>query len=111
MREYLSSLRVGCVEAYAGIVQGMKGENNNIAGDGNPLIPLAGTILSPLAPFLALIASDHNSSDECVSHALGLVGFVPFFIHSLKRSAAGKKNNEVCCSSHHSQQSLQILSL
>jgi importin subunit beta-1 len=76
MREYLSSLRVGCVEAYAGIVQGMKGENNNVAGEGNPLLLLASTILNPLQPFLSLIASDPSSSDECITNALGLVGFV-----------------------------------
>ncbi|CAG0913133.1 unnamed protein product [Notodromas monacha] len=77
MREYLNALRIGCLETYSGLVQGMKGENNNVgvhSGEGNPLMELGNTILPPLSEFLKIIALDLGVSDECVCTALGLMG-------------------------------------
>lgn len=70
MIDYLNELRGGCLEAYTGIVQGLKGEGDAPNGDINLIQPQVGHIMS----FIEHIALDEDHSDENVAAACGLIG-------------------------------------
>mmetsp|Transcript_1337 Transcript_1337/g.1780 ORF Transcript_1337/g.1780 Transcript_1337/m.1780 type:complete len:860 (+) Transcript_1337:100-2679(+) len=63
--DYLNLLREGVLEAYTGIVQGLKTENKQ-----EHLIGY----LDGIAAFLQLIASDENRDESVVQHAVGVIG-------------------------------------
>ncbi|VDI39446.1 importin subunit beta-1-like isoform X1 [Mytilus edulis] len=70
MIDYLNELRGGCLEAYTGIVQGLKGEGDQPNADVNLIQPHVGHIMS----FMEHIALDEDHSDENVAAACGLIG-------------------------------------
>ncbi len=95
MVDYLNELREGCLEAYTGIIQGLKGDQENVhrkfirtsscrpafsvfmlnrvfppAADVMLIQPRVEFILS----FIHHIAEDEDRSDGVVANAVGLIG-------------------------------------
>lgn len=74
MVDWLNELREGIVEAYSGIIQGLKGE------DAGPAAVASLAILEHhvpvMAQFLTVVARDTNKHDKVLSGACGLVGLV-----------------------------------
>lgn len=71
MVDYLNELREGCLEAYTGIIQGLKGDQeNNVHPDVMLMQPRVAFILS----FIDHIAMDEDHSDAVVANAAGLIG-------------------------------------
>ena len=70
--DYLNELRECCLEAYTGIVQGLKGEDKEAVGnDVQLLLPHVPHILT----FVTMIARDREKSDGTISAAAGLIGY------------------------------------
>jgi importin subunit beta-1 len=67
--DYFNELREGCLDAYTGILQGIKG-NNNTTVDLSIITPHLNNILA----FLDLLSKDVNISDSVLSASCGLVG-------------------------------------
>jgi len=69
--DYFNELREGCLDAYTGILQGIKG-NNNTTGivDLSIITPHLNNILA----FLDLLSKDSNISDAVLSASCGLIG-------------------------------------
>uniref|UniRef100_A0A8C1KJX5 Karyopherin (importin) beta 1 n=1 Tax=Cyprinus carpio TaxID=7962 RepID=A0A8C1KJX5_CYPCA len=70
MVDYLNELREGCLEAYTGIIQGLKGDQENVHPDVMLVQPRVEFILS----FIHHIAEDEDRSDGVVANAVGLIG-------------------------------------
>ncbi|KAI4889712.1 hypothetical protein NFI96_019415 [Prochilodus magdalenae] len=70
MVDYLNELREGCLEAYTGIIQGLKGDQENVHPDVMLVQPRVEFILS----FINHIAEDEDHSDGVVANAVGLIG-------------------------------------
>jgi len=72
MIDYLNELREGCLEAYAGIIQGLKGESNapNLA----PELQLVQPSVVYIVQFITVVAQDSEHSDGTVAACAGLVG-------------------------------------
>ncbi|KAA0710753.1 Importin subunit beta-1 [Triplophysa tibetana] len=70
MVDYLNELREGCLEAYTGIIQGLKGDQENVHPDVMLVQPRVEFILS----FIHHIAEDDDHSDGVVANAVGLIG-------------------------------------
>nr|XP_061805629.1 importin subunit beta-1-like [Nerophis lumbriciformis] len=70
MVDYLNGLRSGCLEAYTGIIQGLKGDQENVHPDVLLVQPQVEFILS----FIHHIAQDDEHSDVVVGNAAGLIG-------------------------------------
>ncbi|KAH3770842.1 importin subunit beta-1-like isoform X1 [Dreissena polymorpha] len=70
MIDYLNELREGCLEAYTGIVQGLKGDNDHPNQDLALLQPHVGHMIS----FIEHIAVDEDHSDSNISACCGLIG-------------------------------------
>nr|XP_023409161.1 importin subunit beta-1 [Loxodonta africana] len=70
MVDYLNELREGCLEAYTGIVQGLKGDQENVHPDVMLVQPRVEFILS----FIDHIAGDEDHTDGVVACAAGLIG-------------------------------------
>uniref|UniRef100_A0A3Q2XA99 Karyopherin (importin) beta 1 n=1 Tax=Hippocampus comes TaxID=109280 RepID=A0A3Q2XA99_HIPCM len=70
MVDYLNGLREGCLEAYTGIIQGLKGDQENVHPDVMLVQPRVEFILS----FIHHIAEDDDHSDVVVANAAGLIG-------------------------------------
>ena len=69
--EYLNELRECCLEAYTGIVQGLKGEDKETIGqDVQLLMPHVPQMIT----FVTVIARDREKSDGTISAAAGLIG-------------------------------------
>ncbi|XP_076241578.1 importin subunit beta Fs(2)Ket isoform X3 [Calliopsis andreniformis] len=72
MIDYLNELREGVLEAYTGIVQGLRGDNSN------PCPDAAVSLVEPHVPFIiqfiTTIAQDPEHSDGNVSASVGLLG-------------------------------------
>ena len=64
--EYLQSLREGILEAYTGIIQGLK--------DGGRIQLIQGTDVENMIGLLEKIASDSYKEDEVLNKAVGLLG-------------------------------------
>ncbi|CAF0944344.1 unnamed protein product [Brachionus calyciflorus] len=99
--DYFNELREGCLDAYTGILQGLKG-NNNTPIDLEIVIPHMNNILE----FLAILSKDPNISESVISATCGLIGdlvscFGPQLlayveneaIHSLLNRGKKSKNN------------------
>lgn len=69
--DYINELREGCLEAYTGIVQGLKGDKAP-SSDVNLLVPYVAHIIQ----FIEAVAVDAHKSDGVVSAACGLIGDV-----------------------------------
>ncbi|XP_044020400.1 importin subunit beta-1 isoform X3 [Aphidius gifuensis] len=72
MIEYLNDLRVGVLEAYTGIIQGLKGDST--PGIPNNDISLVEIHVPFIIQFITSIAQDRKHSDESMSAAIGLLG-------------------------------------
>uniref|UniRef100_A0A2K5R4I7 Importin N-terminal domain-containing protein n=1 Tax=Cebus imitator TaxID=2715852 RepID=A0A2K5R4I7_CEBIM len=70
MVDYLNELRESCLEAYTGIVQGLKGDQENVHPDVMLVQPRVEFILS----FIDHIAGDEDHTDGVVACAAGLIG-------------------------------------
>lgn len=70
MIDYLNELREGCLEAYTGIVQGLKGDAEQINPDVNLLQPHVAHMIS----FIEHIAQDEDHSDSNIAACCGLIG-------------------------------------
>uniref|UniRef100_A0A4W3JCR2 Karyopherin (importin) beta 1 n=1 Tax=Callorhinchus milii TaxID=7868 RepID=A0A4W3JCR2_CALMI len=70
MVDYLNELREGCLEAYTGIIQGLKGDQENVHPDVMLVQPRVEFILS----FIDHIARDEDHTDGVVACAAGLIG-------------------------------------
>ena len=76
MIDYLNELREGCLEAYAGIIQGLKGEgtSNNPA----PELTLVHPHVNYIVQFITVVAQDSDHSDGTIAACAGLIGYVTF---------------------------------
>lgn len=72
MVDYLNELREGCLEAYTGIIQGLKGEAKE--GTTSPELVLVQPHIMHIITFIEVIATDQDHSESNVSSACGLVG-------------------------------------
>ncbi|KAG8566167.1 hypothetical protein GDO81_013127 [Engystomops pustulosus] len=72
MVDYLNDLREGCLEAYTGIIQGLKGDQENVHPDVMLVQPRVEFILS----FIDHIAGDEDHTDNVVACGAGLIGLV-----------------------------------
>uniref|UniRef100_S4RRQ0 Karyopherin (importin) beta 1 n=1 Tax=Petromyzon marinus TaxID=7757 RepID=S4RRQ0_PETMA len=70
MVDYLNELREGCLEAYTGIIQGLKGDQENVHPDVMLVQPRVEFILS----FIDHISQDDDRSDSVVACCAGLIG-------------------------------------
>ena len=71
MIDYLNELRESCLDAYSGILNGLKGENESVD---NP--DLAGMFphIPHIVQFIAIVQQDSEKSDDSIQGAAGLVG-------------------------------------
>ena len=75
--DYLNELRECCLEAYTGIVQGLKGEDKeSIGSDVQLLLPHVPHMIN----FITIIARDREKSDGTISAAAGLIGYLTIII-------------------------------
>ncbi|PSN48037.1 Importin subunit beta-1 [Blattella germanica] len=70
MIDYLNELREGVLEAYTGIVQGLKGDGNTPSPDVHLLEPHVPFIVQ----FITVVAQDTDRSDSNIAACAGLVG-------------------------------------
>jgi importin subunit beta-1 len=70
MVDYLNELREGVLEAFTGIVQGLKGDGNSPSQDVLLLEPHVIFIVQ----FITVVAQDTDHSDGNVAASAGLVG-------------------------------------
>ncbi|XP_054155376.1 importin subunit beta-1-like [Oppia nitens] len=68
--DYVNELRENCLEAYTGIVQGLKGD----AEVPNPEVQLILPHVPYMAQFVTLVASDAEITDTLISSCSGLIG-------------------------------------
>lgn len=72
MIDYLNELREGCLEAYTGIIQGLKGETD--ARNPAPELALVQPYVPHIVAYIMSVAQDPERSDGCVSACAGLIG-------------------------------------
>lgn len=83
MIDYLNELREGCLEAYAGIIQGLKGDGN--ANNPAPELTLVQPHVAYIVQFITVVAQDSDHSDGTVAACAGLIGDLcaAFGVHML----------------------------
>jgi importin subunit beta-1 len=72
MIDYLNELREACLEAYTGIIQGLKGDSN--ASNPAPELALIQPHVAHIIAFIVIVAQDTDHSDGNVAACAGLVG-------------------------------------
>ncbi len=72
MIDYLNELREGCLEAYTGIIQGLKGDTN--ASNPSPDLVLLQPHVGYIVQFITVVAQDSEHSDGTVAACAGLIG-------------------------------------
>jgi len=72
MIDYLNELREGCLEAYAGIIQGLKGEGS--ANNPAPELALVQPHVAYIVQFITVVAQDSDHSDGTIAACAGLIG-------------------------------------
>ncbi|XP_055926038.1 importin subunit beta-1-like isoform X1 [Argiope bruennichi] len=70
MIDYVNELREGCLEAYTGIIQGLKGDQNTPSSEVNVVQPHVPYIIQ----FITHIAQDPDHSDGCLAASAGVIG-------------------------------------
>jgi len=70
MIDYLNELREGCLEAYTGIIQGLKGDTNAPSPD----LTIVQPHVSYIVQFITVVARDSEHSDASVAACAGLIG-------------------------------------
>ena len=98
MVDYCNELRDGCLDAYTGIIQGLKSSDNQLSGEvccKRSLIAFTVVFsvsdlaipVQTMVGLIAIIGKDEDKSDTNLSNGLGLLGydFVPkyFFINPI----------------------------
>ena len=68
--DYLNELRENCLEAYTGIVQGLKGDQDVP----NPDVKLIESHVQYMVQFIMVIASDADITDSLIAACAGLIG-------------------------------------
>ncbi|RWS26108.1 importin subunit beta-1-like protein, partial [Leptotrombidium deliense] len=68
--EYVNELRENCLEAYTGIVQGLKGDKDTP----NPHIQLLANHVLAINQFIIVVASDTDVTDSLIAACAGLIG-------------------------------------
>jgi importin subunit beta-1 len=68
--DYINELRENCLEAYTGIVQGLKGDKDNA----NPDVFLLQPHVQYMIQFIMVIASDPDITDSLIAACAGLIG-------------------------------------
>ncbi|KAK3754622.1 hypothetical protein QZH41_020544 [Actinostola sp. cb2023] len=71
MMDYINELREACLEAYTGIIQGLKGDNEKAV---DPEVEVMKPHIEHIVRFLELIAEDPDHSEGTVTCASGLIG-------------------------------------
>merc|ERR1719189_3327795 len=79
MIDYLNELREGCLEAYTGIIQGLKGDSTTANGNANQTVNQAELIqvlphVAYIVQFITTIAQDNERSDGSIAASAGLIG-------------------------------------
>ncbi|CAF0903368.1 unnamed protein product [Adineta steineri] len=74
MIDYLNELREGCLSAYTGIIQGLRGSTTTANSVVLAELQLVTAQLPFIMQFLETIARDTNKSDSLISAAIGLIG-------------------------------------
>lgn len=72
MIDYLNELREGCLEAYTGIIQGLKGEGT--AANPTAELVLVQPHVAYIVQFVTVVAQDSEHSDGTISACAGLIG-------------------------------------
>jgi len=70
MLDYLNELRESCLEAYTGIVQGLKGDG----ATPNPEVQMLRHHVPHMITFITSVAGDDEKSDPVVASSAGLIG-------------------------------------
>ncbi|XP_030762652.1 importin subunit beta-like isoform X3 [Sitophilus oryzae] len=70
MIDYLNELREGVLDAYTGLIQGLKGDSNTPSGDISLLEPHIPFIIQ----FITVVAQDSEHSDGTMAVAAGIIG-------------------------------------
>merc|ERR1719189_1063980 len=70
MLDYLNELREGCLEAYTGIIQGLKGDNTGPCPD----LAIVQPHVAYIVQFITVVARDSEHSDASVAASAGLIG-------------------------------------
>jgi importin subunit beta-1 len=70
MLDYLNELREGCLEAYTGIIQGLKGDGQVPSGD----LTIVQPHVQYIVQFITVVARDSEHSDASVAASAGLIG-------------------------------------
>ncbi|XP_064389350.1 importin subunit beta-1-like [Halichondria panicea] len=71
MIDYVNELREGCLEAYTGIVQGLKGDNKDQV---NSAVQLISNHVPSIIAFIERVADDEEHTDANVATCCGLLG-------------------------------------
>lgn len=71
MLDYLNELREGCLEAYTGIIQGLKGDGD--ASTHGELVRLQPHV-AYIVQFITVVAQDSDHSDASIAASAGLIG-------------------------------------
>lgn len=69
MIDYLNDLREGCLEAYTGIIQGLKQDNGP-----SPDLVLVQPHVAYMIQFITVVAQDSEHSDTNIASSAGLIG-------------------------------------
>ena len=72
MVEYLNELRESILDAYTGIIQGLKGDN---AAAVNPSVTVVEAHIPFMLKFIGTIAEDDDHNDSTIGSAAGLIGY------------------------------------
>ncbi len=73
MVEYLNSLWSSCLEAYTGIIQGMKEGDN---GQPSPQLQFIANHVTFILSFIQHVGNDPINTEEIISSSCGLIGYV-----------------------------------
>lgn len=71
MVDYLNELRESCLEAYTGIVQGLRGDNKEVI---NPDVSLIQGHVAYMMQFIEMVSADGSQTDTVLSACCGLLG-------------------------------------
>ncbi len=72
MIDYLNELRESVLEAYTGIIQGLKGET--VSTNPAPELQLVQPHIPHIVAFITTVAQDSERSDGSVAASAGLIG-------------------------------------
>ena len=70
MLDYLNELRESCLDAYTGIVQGLKGDGEQP----NQEVQLLRSHVTHMIEFITIVAEDSEKSDPVIASSAGLIG-------------------------------------